>query len=276
MKSRQQMVRVPTSHGEMALHISGTGSPVCFVHGIPGSSKSFEAVAARLEPRHTIVRADLLGFGASDRPFASTSLLMSAQARALAEALDAIDVHRCAFVGHDYGAVVILSLLAQDPARATGLAIAATNVFPDTPIPFPLSLVVHPVVGSIAERVAFSSVSLSLMLRMASGRGTKPDRAAALGDADQRRAIRTIFAEALRGLPTLYPPVRDALSRVAVPSLVVWGDKDPFFDVEQGRRTADVLPDSRFVVYEGAGHFIPEERPDLFAADLLTLLAESD
>ncbi|HVL89530.1 MAG TPA: alpha/beta hydrolase [Actinomycetota bacterium] len=276
MKSRQQMVRVPTSHGEMALHISGTGSPVCFVHGIPGSAKSFERVAARLEAGHTVVRADLLGFGASDRPSASASLLMSGQARALAEALDAVAVRRCAFVGHDYGAVVILSLLAHDPARATRFAIAATNVFPDTPIPFPLSLVVHPALGSIAERAVFSTVSLSLMLRMASGRGATPDRAAALGDAGQRRAIRMIFAEALRGLPTLYPPVRDALSRVAVPSLVVWGDKDPFFDVEQGRRTADVLPHSRFVVYDGAGHFIPEERPDLLAADLLTLLAETE
>ena len=57
--------------------------------------------------------------------------------------------------------------------------------------------------------------------------------------------------------------------------IVAWGDADPFFGVEQAERTASALPHADLVVYEGCGHFVPEERPGQLAADLRGLLERS-
>lgn len=78
----------------------------------------------------------------------------------------------------------------------------------------------------------------------------------------------------LRQLAELYRPVEDALGAISVPTLVGWGDHDPFFPVEQGRRTAEAVPGAELRLYEGAGHFLPEERPEELAADIALLVAE--
>ncbi len=104
------------------------------------------------------------------------------------------------------------------------------------------------------------------------GSGTRAVRPAR-NDPGEVRTIRTIFATVLRDLPTYYAEIEAALSRISVPTLVAWGTRDPFFSAEHGRRTAALIPTARFVPYEGAGHFVPIERPDSLAADIRALLA---
>ena len=62
-----------------------------------------------------------------------------------------------------------------------------------------------------------------------------------------------------------------SLGRHQVPTEVLWGGRDPFFDVAQGRRTAEQIPGSTFTVLEGCGHFVPEERPEALATRILAL-----
>jgi pimeloyl-ACP methyl ester carboxylesterase len=232
-------------------------------------------VATRLAERHRVVVPDLLGFGESSRPRRAERLWARGQRDALLVAIDRLGLERAAVVGHDFGGPVALLLVAARPQLATHLALAATNAFPDTPIPFPLSTVTWPWVGPLAERGALSGTSLSAMLRLGVGSPRiRLDRKAYVGDREQRRAIRAIFATSLRGLGERYGPIAESLSTIDVPTLVLWGDRDPFFPVQQGRRLAEAIPGARFAVYEGAGHFLPEERAEAFAEDLWMLLEE--
>lgn len=112
-----------------------------------------------------------------------------------------------------------------------------------------------------------------MMLRTGAGRPRPAlDEAAYLGDADQLRSIGTIFGGSLCALNELYRPVEAQLARVDVPVLVGWGDSDPFFPVAQGERTAAALG-TTLRIYPGAGHFLPEERPDDVASDIARLVA---
>ena len=190
--------------------------------------------------------------------------------------LEELSIDRMALVGHDFGGPVAAHLLAMAPERVVALALFATNAFPDTPIPFPLSLLNVPVLGFMAERVLFSRPSLAMMVRRGVGR-PKPnlDLRTYLGDSHQQAAIATIFSSSLRRLRELYAPVEAALASARVPALVGWGDRDPFFPVATGRRTAALIPGARFRLYEGAGHFLPEERPHEVAGDLAELLAST-
>ncbi len=99
------------------------------------------------------------------------------------------------------------------------------------------------------------------MLRQGTGPGSAPpDARVYLGDRRQRQTTAVIFSGALARLEELYTPVAAALEHLDVPVLVGWGDRDPFFPVEQGERTATVA-NGRLCLFEGAGHFLPHERP---------------
>jgi pimeloyl-ACP methyl ester carboxylesterase len=47
---------------------------------------------------------------------------------------------------------------------------------------------------------------------------------------------------------------RNRLAEIKSPTLVVVGDRDPFFTPEAARETAEGIPDARFILYEGVGH----------------------
>ncbi len=248
---------------------------VVLVHGIPGSGAVWRGVAEDLARDHRVLVPDLLGFGESPRPASIGGLWTDAQAAALREALRAAGVERAVFAGHDFGGPVALALAQGPDARdlVAGLCLAATNVFTDTPIPLPIRAVTWPLVGPVAERALFSGPSLRMMVRQGSSRPL--DSAIYLGDADQRRATATIFAHALRELEDRYAFAEPTLRALEVPVLAVWGDRDPFFPLAQAKRTVAAARHGRLAVYDGAGHFLPEERPEQFAADLRQLTLDS-
>ena len=248
------------------------------IHGIPGSAAVWEPVAARLRSDgHTVLAPALVGFDGRPLPDDPDGLLAPSQARHVLAGLDAAGVDRAVVVGHDFGGPVAAHLVAAAPERVAALAVFAANAFPDTPIPFPLSTLKLPVVGAAAERVLFSRPSLSMMVRTGAGRpGVRLDLERYVGNRRRRAAISAIFAASLRRLAELYAPVEAALRSVGVAALVGWGDRDPFFPVAVGERTAALIPNARFRLYPGAGHFLPEERPDDLAGDLSALAAAVD
>lgn len=256
----------------LALRRSGADGPVVvLIHGIPGSTGVWERVAEALARDHRVFVPDLLGFGASPRPRRADELWADRQAAALANALDAAKVSDACIVGHDFGGPVALALSQQRPDLFRSCALLSANTFPDTPIPLPIRAVTWPLVGRVAASALFSGPALALMLRQGSSTPLQPE--IYLGDRTQRAAIGTIFSHALRNLSELYSPTEQALGELDAPVLVGWGDADPFFPVEQGERTAAAARRGRLVVYPGAGHFLPSERPDELARHIRALAA---
>lgn len=254
----------------------GSGAAVVLLHGIPGSASSWAPVAALLASGYRVLVPDLIGFGDSARGTEVDQLHAKGQAGALLLALDALGIGKATFVGHDFGGPVALSLWARAPERVESLGLLATNAFTDTPIPFPLSATTWPVVGRPARAALFSAPSLRMMLRQGVGEPRVDiDATAAVGDRAQARAIATIFAASLTRLAELYGPIERTLPTVSVPAFVAWGDRDPFFSVEQGRRTARAISGARFELLDRAGHFLPEERPGEVAALIARLIEQS-
>ncbi len=148
----------------------GAGEPtVVLLHGIPGSGRSWTAVAERLAREGRVLVPDLIGFGGSTRSDDIAVLHAEGQAAVLEEMLRRLDISRAVVVGHDFGGPVALTLAQQAPGLVAGLGLLATNAFADTPIPFPLSMVTWPVLGPLAARLLFSAPSLWGMLRQGVG-----------------------------------------------------------------------------------------------------------
>jgi pimeloyl-ACP methyl ester carboxylesterase len=56
------------------------------------------------------------------------------------------------------------------------------------------------------------------------------------------------------------------LHRITRPTLVLWGDEDDVAAPAYGERLAAALPNARFELVTGAGHFPQIEQPDAIAA----------
>jgi pimeloyl-ACP methyl ester carboxylesterase len=60
------------------------------------------------------------------------------------------------------------------------------------------------------------------------------------------------------------PRLKRWLHRIDVPTLCIWGRNDGIVSVEYGTKVAREIPNSEFVVIEGAGHFPQIEQPEEF------------
>ncbi|MFC7788569.1 alpha/beta fold hydrolase [Microbacterium sp. MAHUQ-60] len=60
---------------------------------------------------------------------------------------------------------------------------------------------------------------------------------------------------------------------IGVPALFVWTDNEPTGDAEEGRRLAGLIPDSEFLLVEGAAHWPQWEGADAFNAAATAFLA---
>lgn len=262
----ETVTTVDTPAGTVAVRVGGEGPGVLLVHGIPGSAQVWDSVGRGLVTSgFRVLVPDLLGFGASDRPASLDGLWLDAQAGGLAEVLASLEAGPVIAVGHDYGAPTCVSLAHRNPTLVSGLVLAAGNLFTDTPVPGPLKAVTVPLVGGLAARLLLSAPMLRLILRVGVGRPrVRLDESVYLGDAPQRQAIRTIFTAALRDVASRYRGVEAALAELRQPTAVLWGDRDPFFALDQARRVANAVPNAPLRVETGAGHFLPAERPAAF------------
>lgn len=106
--------------------VSGDGPPVLLLHGYPQSHVMWHRVAPGLAERHTVVVADLRGYGDSSRP-APRSDHGPASKRAMAAdqvgLMRRLGFERFALVGHDRGARVAHRLCLDHPDVVTRVAL---------------------------------------------------------------------------------------------------------------------------------------------------------
>ncbi|MFO0734820.1 MAG: alpha/beta hydrolase [Labilithrix sp.] len=268
------MALVPKS-ATLAYDSYGSSGPtLVLLHGIPGSRGTFAAVGERLGKTCRVVVPDLLGFG--DSADAPADYHAEEHAEVLAQFLASLGIADFNLVGFDFGGPTAVRLAAKLGKRVRSLTVAATNMFPDTPIPPPLRLARVPILGWLFFRLAFGRLGLMAMWLAAVADRTafpfKKYRAALRGHG--ARTTRRIFLSSMRDLPGLYGEVERLGKTLGLPSLVLWGDRDPFFPTAVGERTAKALG-AELRVLEGCGHFVPEERPAETADAIAELIARS-
>jgi len=263
-----------TGGGGLAYNVYGEGQTVVLLHGIPGSRETFTEVGERLGKTCRVVVPDLLGCG--DSPDAPAHYHAAEHAEVVLQFLRQLGIEKLHLVGFDFGGPTAIHVAARLGDRIQSLTVVATNMFPDTPIPPPLRIARVPVLGWVFFRLAFGALGLMAMwLAAVADRAAFPFkryRVALKGHGV--RTTRRIFLRSMRDLPGLYAEVERLGKTLGIPSLVLWGDRDPFFPTTVGERTARALG-AELRVLKGCGHFVPEERPVETADAIADLVARS-
>jgi pimeloyl-ACP methyl ester carboxylesterase len=252
---------------------SERGVPVLLLHGIPGWRGTWHTAGRLLSDTHRVVIPDLPGFGESASLPGQNHA--TEYAAAMFEMLDRLDISDVHVSGFDFGGPIAVSMYRMQPRRIKTLTLLATNTFTDTPIPAMLQVARVRYLGEAVFNLLMSKLGLTMMWFPAvKRRGNFPlaKYRAALRFDTGIRSTRQIFLNSLRHLDTLYRPIEDALHTIAVPALVIWGDSDPFFPVEIGRRTAAAMPRATYLQLSDCGHFLPEECPRAVAEAITDLI----
>jgi pimeloyl-ACP methyl ester carboxylesterase len=89
---------------------------------------------------------------------------------------------------------------------------------------------------------------------------------ASLGASDWRGPYRAEYPKAADWILTERTDVTAELHRIAIPTLLLWGDADPISPLGVGRRLAELLPRARMQVLAGGDHMFARDRAAEIAA----------
>jgi pimeloyl-ACP methyl ester carboxylesterase len=273
-----------TLHGHpVSYRLSGEGPPVLLIHGIASAADTWREVIPFLAERHTVLASDLLGHGESAKPRGDYSL--GAYASGLRDLMIAVGIDRATVVGHSLGGGIAMQFAYQFPERCERLVLSSSGGLGRAVHPLlraaslPGSELVLPLIAGPWVRDAGGAVGRFLgRLGLQAG----PDVAefargySSLADLETRRA----FIHTVRSViePTgQRVSARDRLYLASeVPSLIIWGERDPIIPAHHGERAADEMPGSRFELIEGAGHFPHLDDPRQFAEAIADFIADTE
>ncbi|HSQ64309.1 MAG TPA: alpha/beta fold hydrolase [Polyangiaceae bacterium] len=275
----------PTGTEQIVLHgrrfgyrRAGEGSLVVLLHGIAGSSATWSNIIPRLSPHHTVIAPDLLGHGESAKPPGDYSL--GAYANLIRDLLEVLGQPRGTIVGHSLGGGVALQFAYQFPERCERLVLVSSGGLGREVHPIlraaalPGAELVLPWLAAGAARGigAMMTTMGKIGFRASADLGETWRSFVSLEQPDTRRA----FLHTVRSIIDLGGQLVSATDKLylakELPTLIVWGERDPLIPVRHGVHSHELMPGSRLEVFPDAGHYPYLDDPERFATILLDFI----
>ena len=246
--------------GRTQIEIDGAGSAILFVHGLGGTSNSFQMLLGGLGGIRCI-RPDLPGSGRSPRPFAPLSIDMFVET--IAEIIEKLGGGAVHLVGHSMGTLVCQHVAVRQPEFVKSLSLFGPIVEPSETARQRLKDRARTarqdgMIG-IADAAATGGTS-------ATSRNANPLLAPFIRESHMRQDPEG-FAQTCEALASAQAADLRFLRR---PTLIVTGDEDTVAPPSAARALADRLKGAKLKVLEHCGHWTPFER----AQDCAKLLSE--
>jgi pimeloyl-ACP methyl ester carboxylesterase len=126
---------VRTNGIRMAVYEAGRGLPVVLCHGWPELAYSWRhQIPALAAAGYRAIAPDQRGYGQTDRPEKVEDYDMTHLTDDLVGLLDALDLEKAVFCGHDWGGLVVWQLPLLHPDRVAGVVGINTPFLPRPPV----------------------------------------------------------------------------------------------------------------------------------------------
>ena len=246
--------------------VEGQGPWVTLVHSLGSDLTLFDAQAALLRDRFTVLRLDIRGHGRSPAPPAPYT--MAGLADDVQALFDTLGVTETAWVGVSLGGMMGLTHAIRHPGTITRMVLSDTTAgYPEA---------AH---GGWRERIGFvrqggtAAVAQGTLARWFTPGFLQREPAQAAHFAG---VIGATPAEGFIGCceAIIGYGVAGELGRVACPTLVMVGEEDQATPPAMARALADNIPGARYHAIATAAHQASIEQPDAFNQQLETFLAD--
>ncbi|HEX9102087.1 MAG TPA: alpha/beta hydrolase, partial [Polyangia bacterium] len=275
------------------VHELGSGDPVLFIHGGNSVAIGWLPLLTRLQSRFRLIVPDRPGCGLTSQ-FSYLGVDLRAHGAAfVGGVLEALDLPRAALIGNSMGGFFATSFALAHPERVSKLVLIGE---PAGSAKMPVAF--HRLVGTRGLNTLIYSTALrpprgAADMRKSLARGhlvADPSRVpdplleclsegARLPGAVQSwmTMVERAFEPAGAGLfarrVKLTYALRPELPRLAVPTLFLWGDRDPLGPPTLGGEMAALMPHGKLEVVSDAGHLPWLDQPDFCADRIASFLA---
>jgi pimeloyl-ACP methyl ester carboxylesterase len=271
--------KVTTRSGTISYVERGSGPVALFVHGVLLNGYVWRHQLAHLADLRRCIAVDLLGHG--DTTTAATQdVSVTANARMLAEFLDALKIDRVDLVGNDSGGGICQIFAALYPEPVRSLTLTDCDAHDNWPPEAFKPLVAMVAAGGLSETLKAMLADKSVY-RSPQALGPAYEKPDAVSDETieiylrphLRSAARTHdlerFVNAFDSHHTV--SIEDRLRLVQAPTLIAWGTDDIYFDLKWSHWLEKTIPGTKKrVELKSARIFFPEERWSEFNAELRT------
>ena len=264
--------------GPGSLHVEryGHGGPaVVLIHGFGTCSFVWRSIGPSIALANlTAFAVDLFGYGESDRPF-DADYSIAAQAEYLDRGLTALRIARATIVGLDLGGAIALRFAAAHPDRVEKLILVNPVALDQIPAEDVKSLQKN--TGRYAFRISRGVMGAAPLMRellrkSVSDPSKMPEPLVA------RYLAPYVGREGVDHLLRIARFVdRDDMEEIDLralphPTLVIWGDRDPWVSSKVGDELANTIGGSRLVRLPTSGRLVPEESPEMLSNLILDFI----
>jgi pimeloyl-ACP methyl ester carboxylesterase len=268
---------VQTASGCISYTEQGAGPVALFVHGVLLNGHLWRHQLADLSDIRRCIAVDLLAHGDTEiAPDQDVSV--TANAKMLKEFLDALNIDKVDIVGNDSGGAITQIFAALYPERVRSLTLTDCDTHDNWP-PEAFKPFLAMAAGGGLRGTLDAMLSDKSVYRSPQALGPAYEHAERLSDDSIENYLRPLvrteqrtrelqrFLAAFDNKHTVAIEAR--LKTLKMPTLIVWGTDDVYFDLKWARWLADNIPGTRRCVeLEGARLFFPEERWEEFNKEL--------
>lgn len=241
---------------EIAYERVGEGPPLVFLHGAAEDGRVWRSQLAALADEFTVVAWDEPGAGRSSDVPADFGL--ADYARCLAELIAALGLGPVHLAGLSWGGTVALELYRHHPELVASMILADTYAGWKGSLP---EEEVRARVAGVRQMLAAPAEEFDPTLPGLFA-GEPPARFASLLEEMAAAVRQQSLATALMVMAEA--DQRDLLPRIAVPTLLIWGELDARSPLTVARQFEVAIPDATLVVIPGCGHLSNLEGPEQF------------
>lgn len=254
-----ELVSAEVDGSRLAYRQAGQGATLVLLHGLLCDSRCWERQLVGLSDQFRVVAWDAPGAGSfadSPGPFTTANY-----AHCLAAFLDAIGVELPHVLGLSWGGI-----LAQEFYR----------LYPDRPRSLVLADTYAGWRGSLPEEVWTAHLANCLADSAGPPEADCAKFVPGVFTAGASDELRAEFAAIVSGfhpvgfrlisLSSADMDTRDPLPRIAVPTLVMWGDDDRRSPIHVAEQLAGAIPKAELAIIPHAGHLSNMEQPDVLNA----------
>lgn len=277
-------VRFAWVHGHRRAFLDvGEGPAVLLIHGIGDTGDTWSEVVDRLARDHRVIVPDLLGHGQSAKPRADYS--PAAYANGMRDLLLLLGIESATIVGHSLGGGIAMQLAYQHPSLCERLVLVSPGGVSHDVVALlrwvstPAAYLLLPLLqGRVSRRLAGWVARALERFGTALGSDGREFLRAYENLPDARS--RAVFLRALRSVVDRRGQTVTMLDRcylaADVPTLLVWGARDPVIPRHHAEVAHRAIPGSRMVVLPDAGHFPHRTCPERFLEVVAAFLAETE
>ena len=244
------------------LHLRDTGPrtapAVILLHGFGSSLQTWDEWARDLEQDHRVVRYDLPGFGLTGAD-PSGDYTDARGIKVLVALMDRLGLARASIIGNSMGGRIAWTFAAQHPERTDKLVLISPDGFASPDMGYGIAPKVPVMMRALPYVLPTSMLRASLAPAYANAATITDVLFARYRDMMLAPGVRRAILSRM-GQQRLVDPV-PFLRRIAVPTLVMWGEKDGMIPFSNAADYMSALPHGTLAALPGIGHIPQEETP---------------